>query len=156
MRKFFNLKLIDIFFTIIFIELFIGGSGRVFTYHHVTLRMVLFSLALLWFFIHFLQKRKIGKAELLLSICFLVIIAFNSILGLLHNASLNSIFPDVKQQIIFFSIFYFSLYINSEEKIERIVRLIKYSSLFLSIGYLITIILIHLKIIAFELYFMIF
>ena len=147
--KNFLLKIIDFFFLITFTELFIGGGGRIFSFHEFTLRKILFSLGIVWFFYNLLQKRKIGQLELLFSGCFIIITLFGFAIGLSNHAGLTLIVLDLQQQIFFLSILYFSLYINSADKIERIINLIKYSSLFLAIAYLITIFLIQFKIISF-------
>ena len=49
-------KIESYFFTLLLYELFLGGSGRVFSFGSITLRMILFTIALVWFCILIYQN----------------------------------------------------------------------------------------------------
>lgn len=140
----------DVFFAFIIVELFIGGSGRVFTYHNITLRMLLYGAALIWFFITAIKTRQVNRFELVCASIFVLSTVLSTCLGILHEANPKFILLDIKPLLFFLSIFYFGKYINSLERIRRIIQLLKFSSLFMAVSYLIVLLLLKTNIIGFD------
>lgn len=139
-------KLESYFFTFLLFELFLGGSGRIFSFGFVSLRMVLFSIALIWFSIRFLYESK-DKFIFRVVIYFTFILVTGVIVGHLNNAPKNLIFIDIKQLLFFFSIICFSICIKTKEQIKKVITTIKISTIILAISYLICYSLIQLNII---------
>jgi len=139
-------KLESYFFTFLLFELFLGGSGRIFSFGFVSLRMILFSIALIWFSIRFLYESK-DKFIFRVVIYFTFILVTGVIVGHLNNAPKNLIFIDIKQLFFFFSIICFSICIKTKEQIKKVITTIKISTIILAISYLICYSLIQLNII---------
>ena len=142
-------KIESYFFTFLLFELFLGGSGRIFSFGFISLRMILFSIALIWFSIRFLYESK-DKFILRIVVYFTIVLATGVIVGLLNKAPKNLIFIDIKQLFFFFSIICFSICIKTKEQINKVILLIKISTLTLAISYLICYGLIQLNIIKME------
>lgn len=134
--------LIKIIFVITLLELFLGGGGRVFEIGIATFRMVLFFLNILVVSILYVYRGRIPKYVPLISISIAAILIFYSILGLVNGAELSLIAEDVKPLSYFFSIIFFSYFIDSEERVKLVITLIKGSSLFMAISYILIQILI--------------
>jgi hypothetical protein len=137
------------FFTFLLYELFLGGSGRIFSFGPITLRMILFSIALLWFSIRIFQNPN-KKFVIRMVLFFGVTICIGTIIGILNHAPIGLIFTDIKQLLFFLSIIYFSFYLNTKEQVENCIKILKNATLILSVGYLICYTLLQLNILEME------
>jgi len=85
-------------FKLYFLEIFLGGGGRVFQAYGITLRMILFSLIILYFIKDILVNKKIkgDRCFLLINGILLFWIAFSGFIGILNDASVLDIISDIK------------------------------------------------------------
>ena len=137
------------FFTFLLYELFLGGSGRVFTFGSITLRMILFSIAFLWFSIRIFQNPN-KKFIIRMVLFFGITISIGTLVGILNHAPKGLIFLDIKQLLFFLSIICFSFCLETKEQINMCIKTLKNATFILSIGYLICYSLIQLDIIKME------
>ncbi len=137
------------FFSILLFELFIGGSGRVISFGFITLRMILFSIALIWFSIRLLVESKDNFIYRIIT-AFIALIIIGATVGYMNNAPKGLIFTDIKQLLFFLSIICFSICIKTKEQIDKIIKIIKLSTLILAVTYLICYMLIKLNIIEMD------
>ncbi|RYC68546.1 hypothetical protein [Spirosoma sordidisoli] len=123
-----------IIFSILLIEMFLGGSGR-FTEitSFFTLRMALWLTGLSIVSAHIIICRKVRKNIVIVIAAYLLSMLFSSLLGIVNGVNSTFLFLDIKQFCFFIIILYFSLSINSERDIETVVRLLKRSSLILAL-----------------------
>lgn len=145
----FSKKLESYFFSFLLYELFLGGSGRICSFGPISLRMILFSIALVWFGFRIRQNPN-KKFTLVMVSIFGLIISIGAYVGFLHNASKELIFTDIKQLLFFLSIICFSFCINTQEQIHNVVKILKNATLILAIAYLLCYILIQLNIIQMQ------
>lgn len=129
-------SLLKIIFIITLLELFVGGGGRVFEIGAATLRMVLFFLNLIIASLLYVYKASIPKYVLAIFAIWLMVLLFYAGLGWLNDAPFVLIAEDVKPLSYFFGILFFSYYIDREERVHLVASLIKKSSLFLAIVYI--------------------
>lgn len=66
---------------------------------------------------------------------FVLMLIFNSFVGFLNNANISSLFDDVRYLSYFPMLLFFSLSINSLEKVKNVTNIIKFSSLTVCIVY---------------------
>ena len=129
--------LISILFSLTLLELFIGGGGRVFEFGTITLRIALFVINIILTTILYIKRGRIEGYVLVISITFILISIFYGFLGLFNGASLSLIIEDVKPLSYFLSIIFISYYIREYKDVGVVVSLIKKSSFFMAILYLI-------------------
>ncbi len=137
------------FFTFLLYELFLGGSGRVFSFGSITLRMILFSIALLWFSIRIFQNPN-KKFIIRMVLFFGITVSAGTLVGILNNAPKGLIFTDIKQLLFFLSIISFSFFLNTKEQVNKCVKILKNATLILSLAYLICYSFIKLNILKME------
>ncbi len=128
--------LLKIIFVITLLELFLGGGGRVFEIGAATLRIFLFFLNITIVLVLYMYHKRIPKYVLLLSSAVLAILISYTLLGWLNGAAFALIVEDVKPLSYFFSILFFSYYIDSEQRVQLVVSMIKKTSVFMAIGYI--------------------
>jgi hypothetical protein len=123
----------NILFYLVLIELTIGGGGRFTSIGDLSLRVIFFLISMILVVMNF---NFVSKKYLSLSFLFLGLLIFSSFLGVVHNARPDFIYEDVKILSYFPMILFFCLNIDSSEKINNVIKVIKISSVFLSIAYL--------------------
>ena len=137
------------FFTFLLYELFLGGSGRVFSFGSITLRMILFSIALIWFSIRIFQNPN-KKFVIRMVLFFGVTVSAGALVGILNHAPKGLIFTDIKQLLFFLSIISFSFFLNTKEQVNKCIKILKNATLILSLAYLICYSFIKLNILKME------
>ena len=135
-------------FLIILTELCLGGGGRLTALGPVSLRMVLFGLAIGLSIIHLVKGRMISMYYWRIIALFLVTVLVGGIVGWINHNSTSLIWEDIKPQLYFLVLPFFVLTIDSKETNDAAL-IIKLSSLALC-GALLTILcLIHSGVISF-------
>tara|TARA_R110002126_G_scaffold141128_2_gene286001 strand:- start:6042 stop:7211 length:1170 start_codon:yes stop_codon:yes gene_type:complete len=129
--------LISILFSITLIELFIGGGGRVFEFGSITLRIGLFVINILLTTLLYIRRGKIEGYVLVISSVFIIVSIFYGVLGFLNGALLPLIIEDIKPLSYFLSIIFISYYIREYKDVALVVSLIKKTSFFMAVLYLI-------------------
>lgn len=128
--------LLKIIFAITLLELFVGGGGRIFEIGAITLRMVLFSLNIVIVTVLYIERGKVPTYTVVLCASAFAVLLFYSVWGWINGAPFALIAEDVKPLSYFFSILFFSYYIDREERIWLVVSLLKKSSLFMALAYI--------------------
>lgn len=129
-------SLLKIIFIVTLLELFMAGGGRIFEIGGATLRIALFFLNVLIATVLYIHRASMPKYVLILGGLGFAVLLFYTGLGILNGAPFPLIAEDVKPLSYFFSILFFSYYIDREERVHLVVSLIKKSSLFLAITYI--------------------
>ena len=128
--------ILDIFFIILFIELFMNGSGQFLAIGPLTIRMILFSIALVVSFIFLLSGKKINILYGYMIGYFSIVTIWSTLQGLLNGAEIDLIFEDIKPLLYFLIILPFSVYIDSVEKVILLIKIIKKTTLVMAFVYL--------------------
>ncbi|PTB96811.1 hypothetical protein C9994_05715 [Marivirga lumbricoides] len=129
-------KFLFSFLIIVFIELMLGGGGRILELGNLTLRMYLFFIGLIVALLYLQYKRKIDKEVVFFVIASIVFLIYPIILGLINGASLNLIFLDIKPLIFTFFVLIAHVSINNTKQIEVIGNVIRIVTLLMAIVYL--------------------
>ena len=137
------------FFTIMLIELVIGGGGRWFQVGPLTIRMILYMTGIPLSFIFLSITRRVEVPVFYWTFFFIILSAVSVFMGLFNGAGISKVFEDIKPLSFFLILPFFALCINSVEQVDRTIRIIKYSSLLLGIIYLIVVLCIVVGIIPF-------
>lgn len=135
---------------IILLELILGGGGRFTVIGPVSLRMILFGAAISYSVFRIWQGHKIDLQYVRLVLLFITVTAFSMLIGFLSDASHSLIFEDVKPLSFFLILPFFALTVNDKVILNKISKLIIYSALFLSITYLLVLVLVNTHIIPFK------
>jgi len=125
-------SLLKIIFTLVFLELFLGGTGRLTELTaFLTLRMCLFIVYMVLSIIYLIKKHTIPKEIVFIIAFFCFIMTFDSLIGYANGASSSVIFEDVKPLLNVFLLCYLSFSITKIEDIRYLIKLLKISSILL-------------------------
>ncbi|WKK58406.1 O-antigen ligase [Sphingobacterium sp. BN32] len=137
----------DLFFYVVIIEIVIGGSGRMIEFGPLSLKMVLFAIALI---ISFFSLREVKSSEVFKIQTFFIITLLTSFLVAIFNrADPPAFLEDMKPLLFIFMINYFAINIKTRKDIEIVTLLIKRASLIMAIIYLLTVLALFLGVLNF-------
>ena len=141
-------KISRVIFISVLIELCLGGGGRLTAFGPISLRMILFGLAITWAGFLLLKGRTIPSQLWKLFFLFLITLAIGILTAVLNNNFLPSLWEDVKPLLYFLMLPFFGLVIKGKE-IEIAGKVIKGSSMFMAALFFLFFLLINLGIIPF-------
>ena len=119
-------------FRILIIELIIGGGGRLFDFDGITLRMIIFSVAIFVSFFDIYQG-KTNEITLGLVLLNLSLLAFFFINGLQNRADISLIIEDIKPLSYFLILPFLYSRIRNKNDLNFIINSLKWGGLFMSI-----------------------
>jgi len=127
-------KALTIIFTCVFLELFLGGTGRLIELtSFLTLRMCFFLVYIMLIGYFLLAKHKLSWEIVFIISFFLLLCVFDGLIGYLNNAALADIFEDIKPLINIFLLCYLYFSIKTTDDIQYLIKLIKISTVLLVI-----------------------
>lgn len=144
-------RITQIIFTVMLVEVCLGGGGRFTAWGPVSLRMVLFSCALCMVFVSMLAKETYPKTYIQLILLFSLTISIGSIVGYINGAEPKLLWEDVKPLLYFLALPFFSLAIRGQSDIARTGRIIKICAIILALGFIVIIPLLYFNIVPFSL-----
>jgi hypothetical protein len=126
--------------TVFFIELFVGGGGRLIDFGVLSIRQVLFLLVLITFIFRILKHKKFFDKKVntflnfditTIAVYMLVVwFGFSSLVGIMNGHALSLIVTDFLRVSFFLLYFPLAYYISEERyKKSKIIAILKYSSL---------------------------
>ncbi|WP_338449548.1 hypothetical protein R4Z09_25800 [Niallia oryzisoli] len=137
-------KFEKILLTLFFVELFVGGGGRLIDFGFLSIRQVLFILLILTFMVRIVKEKAILDTRVNtffrfnpLTIGIYLLIAsfvFSCAIGLINDHSLSDIITDFFR-VSFFAAYFPLAYYIAEERFskDRVIALLKYSAVAVSI-----------------------
>lgn len=129
-----NKNFLFLFFAnLIIFEIVLGGGGRLLEYGGITLRMVLFSISLIFFMFVTLYKYTIEKRIVIFLLLSMIYLSFGLTLGV-YNNSLKLSLVDLKPQLFLLLILFLSLVQDIESKF---IKAVKVAALIMSFLYLV-------------------
>ncbi len=140
---------IPLLLTVILFEITLGGGGRLTAWGPVSLRMILFGLALFSVGIQILNKKKIPTDYWFLSILFGIVLFVGLTRGITLGATRENVWEDVKPLLYFFILPFFGFAIRDRNVVEHTSSIIKHSGIILSGLFMLVLILIHTSAIPF-------
>ena len=144
-------KIHSFLLSIVLLELFLFGSGRILEFGPITLRMILYILCMFSSVVFLLYcSPKLNKQIVGLLVFFTIVISIGLFVGVFNDAPIMNMAIDIKPLIYFFMSIFFYLTIKRIDDLKRVVKLLKLSSLVLGVGYLSLLLLIYLNIIDFD------
>lgn len=152
MIKYRNLNfssLLKLLFIPLLYELVIGGSGHYLEIGSITVRMLLYVLAIFLGVFYIGVKKALSRDLFIILFVFTVLCLFSIVVGYSNNANTSSVLEDIKPLIFFYILIFFNTVINSLDDIIKISSIIKKGALFLAITYFIVIILLFYGVIDF-------
>ncbi len=137
-------KFEKVLLTLFFVELFVGGGGRLIDFGFLSIRQVLFVLLVLTFMFRIIQKRAFLDKQVntfirfnpLTILIYLLIgsFVFASVTGFINDHSLSDIVTDFFRVSFIGAYFPLAYYITDDRfSKERIITLLKYSALAVSL-----------------------
>ncbi|KLE04690.1 hypothetical protein AF78_07735 [Aliarcobacter butzleri L353] len=138
------------FFIILLLEISLLGSGQFLSINGISLRMLLYSIAISISMILLINGKRIYKEVFNFLLIYTTMIIFSSMMGSLNGASSSQILENIKPLIFAFMILPFSLFITNFERVYLVSNLIKLSGLFMSISFVLLLIFLYLGYIDFN------
>jgi hypothetical protein len=142
-------RFISFLLSTILFELMLGGGGRLTALGPVSLRMILFALAIITVGIQLLRKQKLPTDYWFISILFGIILIIGTVRGITIGASRALWWEDLKPLLYFFILPFFGLSIRHRSVVAQTATIIKRSGIILSVLFILTLILIHTSILPF-------
>jgi hypothetical protein len=143
-------RITKIVYTLMIAELCIGGGGRFTAWGPVSLRMVLFSAAMVIVMISILNGKTFPREDVKLILFFFATTSLGLVVGLVNGAETRFWWEDVKPLLYFLALPFFSLAIRTEADIVWTGRIIKFASIVLAVAFIALILLIYLNLLPFE------
>jgi hypothetical protein len=126
------------FLTIVFLELFLGGTGRLVEFtSFLTLRMCLFLIYMGLIIIYLLIKRPLPVEVIVVMVFFLLLNVLSSIIGYVDGGTPAAIFEDVKPLLNTFLLCYLAFSVKTASDIRYLLTLLKISAVLLTIFHLV-------------------
>lgn len=142
-------RLISILFTVVAFELMLGGGGRLIAWGPLSLRMILFAVALIIVAIQVIRQQKIPFNYWLISILFGIVLIIGVARGIAVGALRANWWEDVKPLLYLFMLPFFGFAIQEQGKVEHTASIIKNSGVILSCLFIVTLILLHTNFLSF-------
>jgi hypothetical protein len=136
-------RLTTYLFVLVIVELAIGGGGRLMGIGPVTLRMILFGLAVCTSIIYFIKGRKINKEYLILIFSFVILSMVGLLLGKNSGAERTFWWEDIKPLLYFFILPFFYFAVLDLKTMQLAASIFKASGIFLALCFFLILILIH-------------
>ncbi len=138
-----------ILFLVLVAELALGGGGRLTAFGPISLRMILFSLALLTTVFYLVKGKRIPSDYVGLLVFFAIVSAIGLIVGISSGAERTFWWQDIKPLLYFLILPFFAVAITDKAYIECTSSLLKISGIVQAVAFVIVLLLIHLHIIPF-------
>jgi hypothetical protein len=142
-------RLTTYLFTLVIIELAIGGGGRLTAFGPVTLRMALFGLAITTSIIYFVKGKRIKKEYAILILAFILLSVIGLLRGISAGASRTFWWEDIRPLLYFFILPFFSFAVQDEKSTHLTASIFKGSGIFLSLCFFLVLFVIHSGILPF-------
>ena len=128
-------------FTIVAMELFIGGGGRLTTFGPMTLRMVLFAVCLccsVYFALYRSQKGDGTPLALALAAGYLLVHLPAVLIGVIGGSLPGDITTEMQQSLYWLAAPFFAVALRSVDMVARAALLVRLAGVVLASGYLLT------------------
>jgi hypothetical protein len=136
-------------FKIQVLELVLGGGGRLTAVGPVSLRMILFGLAMVCTIVYVARGRRIPRNFVIMMILFSGALALAVVVGFFNGSLPLLIWEDVKPLLFFYALPFFYFSINDVRVAADVGRLIRFGGMLLASVFLLTLVLIHTGVIPF-------
>jgi hypothetical protein len=120
----------------VIIEASLFGSGRILQVGPLTVKMILFCLALLYSAWSFLAGARLSNKVLLLVVSYTLLLCFGSLIGLLAGGEVDMIGGDIRQLSYLLILPFFEMSIPNVQRVWFAVRMIKIASVVMMAFYL--------------------
>lgn len=141
---------LKVFFILLALELFLLGSGRLIEIGFLTMRMILFTLAVFLSVVIIISTQRIEKNVAVILLTFFILLYISTVNGIINGSDIYKILEDLKPLFFILILLTFSLFIKTKKNINLVVKLIKFSSIVLAILYLIFLLVMYLGIFDFS------
>lgn len=141
---------------VVLLELFLLGSGRLLQVGPVTVRMLLYVVAVIYAIAYLANRGRADREILGLGLAFLVLHLFSALVGIVNGARLDWLAEDLKPLSFFPTLFFFAVAIRDSDQIQRVSTLVKFAGAFLAVGYLVLLVVIFGGLIPFDILYLAF
>jgi O-antigen ligase len=140
---------IIVFLNVMVFEIVIGGGGRFFEIGPLTVRMLFYLFAIPFSFVYISLSKTVDRYVIYLTLVFTVLLIIGIVLGIINSSPPDLIMEDVKPLLFFYVLPFLSVAIKHKADLIRISNVIKWSSIFLALLYIMVIIMIVTQVINF-------
>lgn len=138
-----------VLFLIVLAELVIGGGGRLFVFGPLTLRMILFAMAMFITLIHVILGEKLQPDFRNVIIAFVIVYLIAIAIGILNGAERKLWWEDIRPLLYIFMLSFFYFSVKRNNSVSAASTVIKAGSLVLAFTFFICLVLIHSGVIPF-------
>ena len=134
---------------LILVEVFLGGGGRLIDAGPVSIRMLLYALAMAATVWMLYTNQRLSREIIILLSIFSAMLVFGTLIGVLNGANRAFIFEDVKPLLFFYLLPFFYLTLQSFQRLSLVAKVVKISAVVLAGSYVLIFGLIHLNVVPF-------
>ena len=134
---------------LILVEVFLGGGGRLIDAGPVSIRMLLYALAMAATVWMLYTNQRLSREIIILLSIFSAMLVFGTLIGVLNGANRAFIFEDVKPLLFFYLLPFFYLTLQSFQRLALVAKVVKISAVVLAGSYVLIFGLIHLNVVPF-------
>ena len=130
--------MINAFFIVMLLELFIGGGGRFIAFGPLTLRMVLFGGCFILFgFSVYLRLRRLEGQRLAfgLVLFYLIVHIFGLIVGAMKGTAPSDMFPEFQHSLYWLAAPFFAMVLQSPVMVQRASIVVRAAGVILALAY---------------------
>jgi hypothetical protein len=139
----------NLLFVLVLGEITLGGGGRLMAIGPVSLRMILFVLALIFTIACLLRGEKIPTEYKVLLIFFTITLTIGLTRGIMQDAQRIYWWEDVKPLMYFYMLPFFYFVVAHQQDVEKAGSIIKLSSIVLSFAFFTLLLFIHTGLLPF-------
>lgn len=143
-------KASKILFLLISLEVFLMGSGRILEIGPVTIRMILFSVAIIFSFFLISLNKPVSAIIYFLLFYFCLATGISVFIGISNGALLDHVFLDVKP-LLFFLMILFIFFSIDGDSISKVYRVVILSASLLSVFYFCFLFLVYFDFVGYDL-----
>ena len=134
---------------LILVEVFLGGGGRLIDAGPVSIRMLLYALAMAATVWMLYTNQRLSREIIILLSIFSAMLVFGTLIGVLNGANRAFIFEDVKPLLFFYLLPFFYLTLQSFQRLSLVAKVVKISAAVLAGSYVLIFGLVHLNVVPF-------
>ena len=124
-------RIARVFLAVVLVESVLGGAGRFITFGPVTLKMVLFAVALITSLVTIVYRQRVERSVLIWVLGFVSVTLIGALIGTLNGAMLSTVLEDLSPLLSFLALPYFFITIRNKSDVLFVSRIIKISCILL-------------------------
>jgi hypothetical protein len=136
-------------FYVLSIELIVGGGGHLIDLGVVSIRMVLFALAMIVTVVYFVNGRRIAPDQMILTLGFMLMLGIGAVIGFINGSAFGAVWEDIKPQLYILLIPFLAFSITGPEVIRKLSGILRICAVAMAIPFIVVLLLMNTGLLPF-------